>query len=133
MVLRNFRAGDSTLMIRTMFFRTRKSFDWQCKTWIRHLNDFLKTEPAGSVTIEEAEEFGKYAEEYGTMCYSQHKIVASSGKKLLSLLQGKNYPNLTRKRCQKFSKMDGGEKRQNLMARFRTKMSNLAIQFWGYF
>jgi len=53
------------------------------------LNDFLKTEPAGSVTIEEAEEFGKYAEEYGTMCYSQHKIVASNGKKLLSLLQGK--------------------------------------------
>ena len=72
------------------FFGTRKSFDWQCKTWIRHLNDFLKTEPAGSVTIEEAEEFGKYAEEYGTMCYSQHKIVASNGKKLLSLLQGKN-------------------------------------------
>ena len=70
-------------------FLTRKSFDWQCKTWIRHLNDFLKTEPAGSVTIEEAEEFGKYAEEYGTMCYSQHKIVASNGKKLLSLLQGK--------------------------------------------
>ena len=53
------------------------------------MNDFLKTEPAGSVTIEEAEEFGKYAEEYGTMCYSQHKIVASNGKKLLSLLQGK--------------------------------------------
>ena len=46
------------------------------------------------MTIEEAEEFGKYAEEYGTMCYSQHKIVASNGKKLLSLLQGKNsfYP-----------------------------------------
>ena len=42
------------------------------------------------MTIEEAEEFGKYAEEYGTMCYSQHKIVASNGKKLLSLLQGKN-------------------------------------------
>ena len=41
------------------------------------------------MTIEEAEEFGKYAEEYGTMCYSQHKIVASNGKKLLSLLQGK--------------------------------------------
>ena len=75
------------------FFRTRKSFDWQCKTWIRHLNDFLKTEPAGSVTIEEAEEFGKYAEEYGTMCYSQHKIVASNGKKLLSLLQGKKSQN----------------------------------------
>ena len=62
------------------------------------MNDFLKTEPAGSVTIEEAEEFGKYAEEYGTMCYSQHKIVASNGKKLLSLLQGKKttfYPLFT--------------------------------------
>ena len=44
------------------------------------------------MTIEEAEEFGKYAEEYGTMCYSQHKIVASNGKKLLSLLQGKFTP-----------------------------------------
>ena len=50
------------------------------------------------MTIEEAEEFGKYAEEYGTMCYSQHKIVASNGKKLLSLLQGKKsfYPLFTR-------------------------------------
>ena len=46
------------------------------------------------MTIEEAEEFGKYAEEYGTMCYSQHKIVASNGKKLLSLLQGKFTPFL---------------------------------------
>ena len=48
------------------------------------------------MTIEEAEEFGKYAEEYGTMCYSQHKIVASNGKKLLSLLQGKFTPFLPR-------------------------------------
>ena len=30
----------------------------------------------------------KCAEEYGTLCYSMHKQVAQSGKKLLSLLQG---------------------------------------------
>ena len=40
-------------------------------------------------TIQEAEDYGKFAEEYGTMCYSQHKLVAQNGKRLLSMLQGK--------------------------------------------
>ena len=26
----------------TSFWKARDSFEWQCKTWIRHLNDFLR-------------------------------------------------------------------------------------------
>ena len=46
-----------------------------------------------SVSIREAEEYGKYAEEYSTMCYSQHKVVAQSGKRLLGFLQGEPVNN----------------------------------------
>ena len=68
-------------------------FDWQCNSWCRHLNEFLRasrnSESIAIATIQEAEEYGKWAEEYGHLCYGMHKQVAQSGKKLLSLLQGK--------------------------------------------
>ena len=85
------RERDKVLNYAAVFWKGREDFDWQCRSWCRHLDDFLRasrsTEQLAIATIQEAEEYGKWAEEYGTLCYAMHKQVAQSGKKLLSLLQ----------------------------------------------
>lgn len=53
---------DKILTYSALFWKSRDNFDWQCRSWCRHLDDFLRAsrnnESMVVATIQEAEEYG---------------------------------------------------------------------------